>query len=303
METKFVKPENYIVIQGFMLTDLHLKSTELLVYAVIYGFCQTEQQYFTGNLKYLAEWTNCTVRGVSKCLKSLTEKNLISDICDENGKRCGYTILATHEQSSEKIGTKFREDRNKVPTQQEQSSEKQEQSSIKQEQSSIKQEQSSEKQEQSSAHNNINNIIYNNYNNNNKRTCASDVYTRYENLIGNLISENIVNSIDTYIAEGIEPEMIIAAIDDAEAANVRRWSYVNKILLDKLSKNIKTVRAYQLDKQQFEQNRTNRSNNTYQAQNGAYFSFGDNTDNAEKYYTPDPDEKARYLKLYGGDTL
>lgn len=290
MGTKFVKPENYIVIQGFMLTDLHLKSTELLVYAVIYGFCQTKQQYFTGNLKYLAEWTNCTVRGVSKCLKSLTEKNLISDIYDENGKRCGYTILATQEQSSANIGTKFREDRNKVPTQQEQSS--------------IKEEQSSEKQEQSSAHNNINNIIYNNYNNNNNiRTCASDVYTRYENLIGNLISENIVNSIDTYIAEGIEPEMIIAAIDDAEAANVRRWSYVNKILLDKLSRNIKTLREYNLDKQQFEQSRANRSNNTYQTQNGAYSSSGDNTDNTEKYYTPDPEEKARYLKLYGGDTL
>ena len=302
MGTKFVKPENYIVIQGFMLTDLHLKSTELLVYAVIYGFCQTEQQYFTGNLKYLAEWTNCTVRGVSKCLKSLTEKNLISDICDENGKRCGYTILATQEQSSANIGTKFREDRNKVPTQQEQSSIKEEQSSEKQEQSSIKEEQSSEKQEQSSAHNNINNIIYNNYNNN-IRTCASDVYTRYENLIGNLISENIVNSIDTYIADGIEPEMIIAAIDDADTANVRRWSYVNKILLDKLSRNIKTLREYNLDKQQFEQSRANRSNNTYQAQNGAYSSLGDNTDNAEKYYTPDPEEKARYLKLYGGDTL
>ena len=97
--------------------------------------------------------------------------------------------------------------------------------------------------------------------------------------------------------------MIIAAIDDAEAANVRRWSYVNKILLDKLSRNIKTLREYNLDKQQFEQSRANRSNNTYQTQNGAYFSFGDNTDNAEKYYTPDPEEKARYLKLYGGDTL
>ena len=293
MGTKFVKPENYIVIQGFMLTDLHLKSTELLVYAVIYGFCQTEQQYFTGDLKYLAEWTNCTVRGVSKCLKSLTEKNLISDICDENGKRCGYTILATQEQSSANIGTKFREDRNKVPTQQEQSS-------IKQEQSSIKQEQSSEKQEQSSAHNNINNIIYNNYNNNNIRTCASDVYTRYENLIGNLISENIVNSIDTYIAEGIEPEMIIAAIDDAEAANVRRWSYVNKILLDKLSKNIKTLREYNLDKQQFEQSRIKRQNNGTPPPCDAFLA---DSGGSESYYIPDPEEKARYLKLYGGDTL
>ena len=219
---------------------------------------------------------------------------MISEVLDEKGKRCGFTVTRTSEKNSENIGKNFREDRKKIPHEQEKFSDVQEKISE-------NTEKFSEKQEKSSA-DNINNIIYNNYNNN-KRTCASDVYTRYENLIGNLISENIVNSIDTYIAEGIEPEMIIAAIDDAEAANVRRWSYVNKILLDKLSKNIKTVRAYQLDKQQFEQNRTNRSNNTYQAQNGAYFSFGDNTDNAEKYYTPDPDEKARYLKLYGGDTL
>lgn len=287
MNTTYVKPENYIVIQGFMLTDLHLKGAELLVYAAIYGFCQTEKQYFTGSLQYLSEWTNCTVRGVSKCITGLTEKGLISVVLDEKGKRCGFTVTRTSEQSSANIGTKFREDRNKVPTQQEQSSKKQEQSSEKQEQSST---------------DNIDNIIY--YNNiNNKRACASDVYTRYENLIGNLISENIVNSIDTYIADGIEPEMIIAAIDDADTANVRRWSYVNKILLDKLSRNIKTLREYNLDKQQFEQSRANRSNNTYQTQNGAYSSFGDNTDNTEKYYTPDPEEKARYLKLYGGDAL
>ena len=283
MNTTFVKPENYIVIQGFMLTDLHLKGAELLVYATIYGFCQTEGQYFTGSLQYLSEWTNCTVRGVSKCITGLTEKGLISVVLDEKGKRCGFTVTRTSEQSSAmeqssaNIGTKFREDRNKVPTQQEQSSKKQEQSST----------------------DNINNIIYNNYNNN-KRTCASDVYTRYENLIGNLISENIVNSIDTYIAEGIEPEMIIAAIDDAEAANVRRWSYVNKILLDKLSKNIKTLREYNLDKQQFEQNRIKRQNNGTPPPCDAFLA---DSGGSESYYTPDPEEKARYLKLYGGDTL
>ena len=290
MNTTYVKPENYIVIQGFMLTDLHLKGAELLVYATIYGFCQTEKQYFTGGLQYLSEWTNCTVRGVSKCITGLTEKGLISVVLDEKGKRCGFTVTRTSEQSSAmeqssaNIRTKFREDRNKVPTQQEQSSKKQEQSSEKQEQSST---------------DNIDNIIY--YNNiNNKRTCASDVYTRYENLIGNLISENIVNSIDTYIAEGIEPEMIIAAIDDAEAANVRRWSYVNKILLDKLSKNIKTVRAYQLDKQQFEQNRIKRQNNGTPPPCDAFLA---DSGGSESYYIPDPEEKARYLKLYGGDAL
>lgn len=294
MNTTYVKPENYIVIQGFMLTDLHLKGAELLVYATIYGFCQAEEQYFTGSLQYLSEWTNCTVRNVLNCVNGLIEKGLISEVLDEKGKRCGFTVTRTSEKNSENIGKNFREDRKKIPHKHEKFSDVQEKISENKEKFSVKQEKSST--------DNIDNIIY--YNNiNNKRACASDVYTRYENLIGNLISENIVNSIDTYIADGIEPEMIIAAIDDADTANVRRWSYVNKILLDKLSRNIKTLREYNLDKQQFEQSRANRSNNTYQTQNGAYSSSGDNTDNTEKYYTPDPEEKARYLKLYGGDTL
>ena len=33
-----VRDENHIVIQGFMINELNLKGTELLVYAIIYGF-------------------------------------------------------------------------------------------------------------------------------------------------------------------------------------------------------------------------------------------------------------------------
>ena len=72
-----VKKENYIVIQGFMLTDLKLKGNELLIYACIYGFSQAENQTFTGSLQYLADWTNSTKQGVIKCLKSLEAKGLI----------------------------------------------------------------------------------------------------------------------------------------------------------------------------------------------------------------------------------
>ena len=73
-----VGSENYITIQGFMVTDLKLKGNELLIYACIYGFSQTENQLFTGSLQYLADWTNSTKQGVSKCLKSLVEKGLIA---------------------------------------------------------------------------------------------------------------------------------------------------------------------------------------------------------------------------------
>lgn len=72
-----VKRENHITIQGFMLTDLHLKGNELLIYACIYGFSQAENQVFNGSLRYLADWTNSTKQGVIKCLKSLEEKQYI----------------------------------------------------------------------------------------------------------------------------------------------------------------------------------------------------------------------------------
>lgn len=72
-----VKRENYITIQGFMLTDLKLKGNELLIYACIYGFSQTENQVFNGGLQYLADWANSTKQSVIKCLKSLEEKGYI----------------------------------------------------------------------------------------------------------------------------------------------------------------------------------------------------------------------------------
>lgn len=72
-----VKRENYITLQGWMLTDLGLKGNELILYACIYGFSQAEDQVFTGSLQYLADWTNSTKQGVMKCLKSLVEKGYI----------------------------------------------------------------------------------------------------------------------------------------------------------------------------------------------------------------------------------
>lgn len=72
-----MKNENFIVIQGWMVNELHLKGNELLVYAVIYGFSQGEGNRFTGSLQYLADWTNSTKQGVLKNLKSLCEKGYI----------------------------------------------------------------------------------------------------------------------------------------------------------------------------------------------------------------------------------
>lgn len=72
-----VKPENYITIQGWMVTELKLKGNELLIYALIFGFTQTTNQNFTGSLQYVADWTNSTKQGVLKCLKNLIDKGFI----------------------------------------------------------------------------------------------------------------------------------------------------------------------------------------------------------------------------------
>ena len=53
METK-VRQSNYITILGWMISDLKLKGNALLIYAIIYGFSQTQDLAYTGSRQYLA---------------------------------------------------------------------------------------------------------------------------------------------------------------------------------------------------------------------------------------------------------
>lgn len=87
-----IKNENFITIQGWMINDLNLKGNELLIYAIIFGFSQVENQVFNGGLQYLANWTNSSKQGVLKNLKSLTEKGYIckNEKIINNVKFCEY---------------------------------------------------------------------------------------------------------------------------------------------------------------------------------------------------------------------
>lgn len=90
-----IKDTNYLVIQGFMVNQLNLKGNDLLIYAIIYGFSQTENQKFTGSLQYLADWTQSTKQGVIKSIKKLIERNLIlKEIYLINKvKYCKYSLI------------------------------------------------------------------------------------------------------------------------------------------------------------------------------------------------------------------
>lgn len=96
LETK-VKRDSYIVIQGWMLTDLKLKGNELMVYAIVYGFSKdADGQYFTGSLQYIVDWTNSTKRTVLTCLQSLESKGFIEkkDVFINNVKFCKYRAVS-----------------------------------------------------------------------------------------------------------------------------------------------------------------------------------------------------------------
>lgn len=92
MKESKVNSEQFIVLQGWMISDLKLKGNELIVYACIYGFSQAENQVFSGGLQYLADWTNSTKQGVVKCLKSLVAKGFVvkTDKVINGVKFCEY---------------------------------------------------------------------------------------------------------------------------------------------------------------------------------------------------------------------
>lgn len=73
-----MKEGTYVTIQWWMVDQLKLKGNELLVYAIIYGFCQDGDGEFNGSLSYLAEWTSSSKMGIMKALKKLIEKDYIS---------------------------------------------------------------------------------------------------------------------------------------------------------------------------------------------------------------------------------
>lgn len=100
---------NYVCLQGWMVKELGLRNSELIIYSLIYGFSQAEGTYFTGSLSYIAEWTGTTKRSVIDQLKRLQDRGLIEkeESFINNVKFCKYryckkalTFLTSSEESS-----------------------------------------------------------------------------------------------------------------------------------------------------------------------------------------------------------
>ena len=68
---------NYYQVSGWMRNELNLAGYELITFAIIYGFTQANDQWYTGSLKYLQEWLGVSKPTAMKALEGLTEKGLI----------------------------------------------------------------------------------------------------------------------------------------------------------------------------------------------------------------------------------
>ena len=71
-----MKENNYITILGWM-TNLGLNPNELLVFALIYGFCQDGQSKYTGSTTYIVNLLNISKNTAKSILNKLSEKKLI----------------------------------------------------------------------------------------------------------------------------------------------------------------------------------------------------------------------------------
>ena len=87
-----ITSENYASLQGWMRTELGLKGNELLTFAIIYGFTQDGDSYFTGSAQYIADWCGITKRAALDILKKLSEKGMIEkrEVFENSVKFCHY---------------------------------------------------------------------------------------------------------------------------------------------------------------------------------------------------------------------
>lgn len=84
----------YFVIQDWMITALHLKGCELLVYAVVFGYSQKGAGCYFGSAAALAETLGVSRQTIVSTFKSLTERGLLIKTDDYHAgvHTCAYAV-------------------------------------------------------------------------------------------------------------------------------------------------------------------------------------------------------------------
>lgn len=80
MAGKKVNSTDGFQLHGWMVTELHLSGAELVTFALVHQFSQSDAGVYTGNTSYLASWTGWTTRSCRTHLLSLVNKGLIVEV-------------------------------------------------------------------------------------------------------------------------------------------------------------------------------------------------------------------------------
>jgi hypothetical protein len=95
--------QRYIVIQEWM-QELDLNASELLAFALIWGFSQDGESDFHGSVSYVAGWCKVKERQANEILRKLTEKGYITK--QENpGHPNHYTVTPAKIADLQKLHT------------------------------------------------------------------------------------------------------------------------------------------------------------------------------------------------------
>lgn len=85
---------DYIQIQASMVTELGLSGNQLIIYALVHGFCKDGIHEFKGSINYICEWTNLSRNTVISILKQLVEDGLLvkRTYKENNVTFCAYSV-------------------------------------------------------------------------------------------------------------------------------------------------------------------------------------------------------------------
>ncbi|MFL0197315.1 Lin1244/Lin1753 domain-containing protein [Clostridium sp. WILCCON 0269] len=101
----------------------------------------------------------------------------------------------------------------------------------------------------------------------------------FNNNFGHLITTFEVETLEGYIEDGIEPDVIILALQEAVEANIRDMRYVKKVLDRWKNNKITTVEAVMADKRDFELKVKQQSENKAQGRSAANYNKKKSTSN------------------------
>ncbi len=72
-----MKKNDYILVQAQMISDLHLKGNELLVFALIHGYTKDGRNRCRASLRYISGWIDTSKSAVIRAINTLEEAGYI----------------------------------------------------------------------------------------------------------------------------------------------------------------------------------------------------------------------------------